>query len=69
MSSQMYYGNNTHQQELQTIFPFEKSLLIICTYLLIPQLCNVVTQQNFAMTLTCFVLASIIVNFTPMFIW
>jgi len=43
MSSQTSYGKNTNQQELQTIFTFEKSLLIICTYLLIPQLCNVVT--------------------------
>jgi hypothetical protein len=44
MSSQMPYGKNINIQELQNIFPtFEKSLLIICTHLLTPQLCAVVT--------------------------
>jgi len=42
ISSQTSYGKNTNRLELQTIFTFEKALLIICTYLLIPQLCNVV---------------------------
>lgn len=69
MPSQTSYGKNTNQQELQTIFTFEKSLLITCTYLLIPQLCNVVTLCNYVTTLTCLLLASMRVKFTPMFMW